>query len=146
MVTKKEDHWGLAQWAALATILGLIVAIIGVFFAARDKGASTASAPPSPPSSADTNQSVVPTVLNPAGSDANTAKTSSVVRFLSSQSSTSDPEEIPYYNGSAWSSGPQEVNGQQFVRNVNFPRICADTSPKFADYNLGRHFKFLPPP
>jgi hypothetical protein len=26
---------------------------------------------------------------------------------------------------------------------VNFPRICADTSPKFADYNLGRHFKFF---
>ena len=65
------------------------------------------------------------------------------MRFLSSQSSTSDPEEIPYYNGSAWSSGPQEVNGQQFVRNVNFPRVCADTSPKFADYNLGRHFRIF---
>lgn len=137
MNARTGDRWGLAKWAAVATIIGTIVAIIGLFVTkgGRDAPASFIPVP------TDARQPAASADPNSTGSPANTTTTSSVIRYLSHQSYTNDPEEIPYFNGYAEGPGSQEVNGEQFVRSINFPYACSVTSGKFADYNLGRHFR-----
>lgn len=127
----------VAFWTVVAGIAAAITLAITIISLAS--GSSTAASPPQasasePPGS--------PSSSSPPG-PTSTQVSQPVTYFLDSQASDSfdnSAHEIPYFNGFVEPASPQEVNGQQFARNLNFGFTCSDTSSKFADYNLGRHF------
>ncbi|WP_433372229.1 NPCBM/NEW2 domain-containing protein [Actinoplanes sp. CA-142083] len=72
------------------------------------------------------------------------AKPAMVTRTLASSDSSGsldDANSIPYFAGYVESNSPQDVNGDSFAQNLNFPLVCSDTSDKFVDYNLGRDYE-----
>jgi NPCBM/NEW2 domain len=131
-------RWGLEKWAAIATILGLIVAI---YFGVSGGGDHEPEASPSSVAPGATPESTSSAdAAEPPSSNA-IAPAASATRYLSNQQYPADGQEIPYFAGYVEAGGSQDINGQQFIRNLNFPLVCSDTSDKFADYNLGRHFE-----
>jgi hypothetical protein len=126
--------WGLGEWASIATILGLGVAVLSLIIS-RSSG--------SVPGQIRTNEpapSATSSIGAPANSASPTISSDATTRFLTAQSSSTDPQQISPFRGYAESLDPQEVNGKQYFHQVAFELACDDTSDKYVDYNLGHHY------
>jgi hypothetical protein len=136
-MNRSPRKWGLFEWAAVATLLSTVIGVVALYFTVLDRGRAEAE-----PSATSTSSEVRPNSTSAPSKNPPTTSTSlaTAVRFLSNQQDPSDGQEIPFFNGHVEAGGVQEINGKQFVRNLNFGFVCSDTSDKFADYNLGRHF------
>jgi len=133
------------SWFTVPRTIALIAAslIIAAFIQSRI-GSTTdpRNNPAASSASSMTNREQSPGDVPPSTGSA--APPAMVTRTLASQSTTNgadDPSTIGYFSGYVESESPQEINGTPFARNLNFPLVCSDTSDKFADYNLGRHFE-----
>jgi hypothetical protein len=136
----------VAFWTVAAGVTAVITLIITLVTFADNGGNSASRADSGAPSTTGVSSAVTSTSTGSASAPSGTAGapgSQPVTYFLTSQSGTNidtSTNEIPYFNGYVESASPQEVNGQEFARNLNFGLVCSDTSSKFADYNLGRHF------
>jgi hypothetical protein len=134
---RSPRKWGLGEWAAISTILGLAVALAALYFTVSDRGDAKAQ----PSATSGPLQTPTDSTSSPSKNRSTTPPSvASATRFLSNQQDPSDGQEIPYFAGYVEAGGSQEIDGEPFVRNLNFPLVCSDTSDKFADYNLGRDF------
>ena len=136
----------VAFWTVAAGVTAVITLIVTLVTFADNGGNSSSKADSKAPTATGASGTAISTATGSAPAQSGgtgTPDSQSVTYFLASQSGTSidtSTNEIPYFNGYVESASPQEVNGQQFARNLNFGLVCSDTSSKFADYNLGRHF------
>lgn len=131
----------VAFWTVVAGIAAAITLLISLISLASNDATSPSKADTTPQSSATGPSNTLPVIAST--SPATNPASQPVTYFLASQASTefdNSTNEIPYFNGFVEPASPQEVNGEEFSRNLNFGLVCSDTSPKFADYNLGRHF------
>jgi hypothetical protein len=128
-------------------IIGLLVAVVGIviptWLAFRPNGQGE---PPETTEEAPTTLASPTTVSDTADSTSSTAEASTVApgtvtRYLSWAPSTTDSQQIPWFAGFADDKGPQEINGTLYPQNVTFGYECTSNYPRYADYNLGRHYE-----
>jgi hypothetical protein len=141
--------WRSLDQGGKIAVIGLVIALFGAlpaWLALQTTGQggvpeTTEAAPTSLATETTASNATDATDTMSDTSAASPVAAGTVTKYLSWDSNTSDPQELPYFAGFASDQGPQEINGSQYPRNVTFAFECSTTLDKYADYNLGRHYE-----